>query len=75
MADSGTYHLLQEGNDEEKVFTKIQVKGLRISFYLHVTILIFLYITVVFAGALTVVISEQSSDFTKASHTQIYSKC
>ncbi|QSZ35638.1 hypothetical protein DSL72_008508 [Monilinia vaccinii-corymbosi] len=65
MADTSTYHLLQESNDAEETFTKSHIKGLRISFYLHFIFLVLLYIIVVFAGALTIVVFEQSSDFAK----------
>ncbi|KAB8302724.1 hypothetical protein EYC80_006078 [Monilinia laxa] len=73
MADSSTYHLLQETDNEGKTFTKNHMKELRLSFSLHVVVLILLYITVVFAGALTIVILEQSPKFTKKnSHPRIY---
>lgn len=75
MADTRTYHLLQETDSEGITFTKNHVKGSRLSLSLHIIALVLLYTTVVFAGALTIVILEQSPKFTKKnSHPRIYSK-
>ncbi|KAF7878964.1 hypothetical protein EAF04_000167 [Stromatinia cepivora] len=73
MTSSSTYHLLQESNDEENTSSQNHMKRSRISSYLHIIILVLLYITVVFAGAPTTVILEQTPSFARRnSQSHIY---